>query len=377
MQCGRFGRLNSGVNNDGQFPFASTPQVDVGLTFHNDDGTSTPILLSPGLSPWYSASFTTLSTNDAIGLPNGQYSWGAGFTQVAPVMHEQWLEDSGELLVYQQVDDTGTPSAPPIDNRRAYIQVASAAYDPATSSPVWGPAINYDWQEISTDIPPGKDARPSLWTPGSGATVDPDHNELWTITGDTGGQIQRTLLTRHDARMNYLANVWVTGMTAYDPDWPIIGMANHGLDADPASVAAACAIEDVTNYDNSRILQLSFLSLPEGATVDWTKATLTLTYAMYSIYDPCYQPDSYDPIYRFGANGDFTCDTSTGSFTFTGFAGSATDNRLCHFDLAALQRSNTVDLRHVRSLLLNIPVAGDYQFADLRLIKTPDATESA
>jgi hypothetical protein len=177
--------------------------------------------------------------------------------------------------------------------------------------------------------------------------------------------------------MNYLANVWVTGMTAYDPDWPIIGMANHGLDADPASVAAACAIEDVTNYDNSRILQLSFLSLPEGATVDWTKATLTLTYAMYSIYDPCYQPDSYDPIYRFGANGDFTCDTSTGSFTFTGFAGSATDNRLCHFDLAALQRSNTVNLRHVQSLLLNLPVAGDYHFADLRLIKTPDAMESA
>ena len=369
VMAGRFGRSTP------NFPIS--PQFDVGLQYCVSDGppiVMQNIYLSPGLSPWYTSSTTHLATDGRVGLGAGQYSWGGGSWVVAPVVTDDWLNANGELLVYQAMeeDDDGhmIPSAPPLDNRAAYIQLASVAYDPATAGPWWGPAVNYTRTDISVDIPPGQTTRPTNWAAGANATIDPAHNERWTVTGENG-QVTRTLASRFDARMDYLANVWGPGMPAYDVDWPIIAKANHGLDADPPTVAAACAVEDVTNYDNSRILAFSFNfaegERPDG--LDWSKATLDLTYANWSFEDYCWNQD-YGGVNRFGSDGWFTADSSDANYLFNGYGDN--DGDTLYFDLAQLQRSNTVSLRHVRSVLLTLPGGGTYRLADAQLIADPD-----
>jgi hypothetical protein len=300
-------------------------------------------------------------------------------------MHEQWLEDSGELLVYQQTDDEG-PSAPPIDNRRAYIQVASAAYDPATPSPQWGPAINYVWNDISADIPPGQADRPSKWQVAGVETTYLDTNyplnPTWTLTA--GQTLTRALLSRKPLRFGYLCS-WTQQtppLPVYNQDWPLINCANFAGAGDTPDMIAQIPVEDVVNYDNSRLVQLTFARCPAG--LDPATLTLRLTHSHFDFMDENYTPESYGSTFRFGSDSDFP-DSYQRTQRTDDFkvSGQPSDEQApdrgwtLTFDLAQLQRTNTVHLQHVDQLeIIGLP-AGDYELADWRLIKTPDAMESA
>lgn len=353
------------INNEEYFPLPEGFLVDAGLRYWTSEAESEPVWLPPGTSRYYTSCIVG-DMNNILGtaLKTGSYTW----TNIKPRIKLSWLEDNDDLLEYQHIVDD-KPYGPPVDNSYCYIATPSLIDDPDTTSPYWEDALHYVWGEVSIDVPPDYEERPTLWVAGTDATIDETDNTKWTAEED-GATITRTLATRFDARMGYLETGWDVGKPAYDRDWPIIAKANHQLEADPPEVAAACEVEDVTNYDNSRILCFSFKEDGYPEEVDWSKATLKLTYALYDFRDEWYTPPNHNGCNRFGANGAFEVDTTIQSFTFSGF-GTDPPTGALYFDLGELQRSNTVNLRHVRSIELTLPTAGDYELADARLIKDP------
>lgn len=364
-------RAGRGGHQDSEaFPLPAGFLVDVGLRHYIDETETEIIWLGPGTSRYYTFCLVGIWYNvPGTSLKTGRY----GFGNVTPTIKEEWLRDNRELLTYQHTVD-GDPYGGQIDNRRCYLALPSLEANPDTTEPYWGDALHYVWSDVSIDVPPGYEERPTAWTAGAGATVDPEDSGKWTASA-AGAVITRALASRYDARMNYLAFVWDVGMPAYDRDWPIIAKANHQLAADPPQVAAVCQVEDVTNYDNSRIMLFSFKDGRFPEDVDWSQATLKLTYALYDIRDEWYLQPAYNGWNRFGANGVFEYDRYDGTYTFKGFGEKLPEGhpptRHLFFDLGELQRSNTVNLRHVCSIELALPTAGSYELDDARLIKDP------
>ena len=366
VQAGRGGYADSEA-----FSLPGGFLVDVGLRHYISETETETVWLGPGTSRYYTFCLVGIWYNvPGTAIKTGSYTFG----NVTPRIKEEWLEDSKELLTYQHTVE-GQPYGSEVSNRYCWLAVPSLAVDPDTTDPYWGDALHYIWSEVSIDRPPGYEERPTVWIAGTGAAVDPEDNGKWTASA-RGAVISRALASRFDARMNYLAVVWDVGMPAYDRDWPIIAKANHQLAADPPQVASACEVEDVTNYDNSRILRFSFKEGLYPENVDWSQARLKLTYASYDFRDEWYTPPNHNGWNRFGANGVFEYDTWDSEFTFKGFgeklpAGQPPSRHL-FFDLGELQRSNTVNLRHVRSVELILPTAGTYELDDARLIEDSD-----
>lgn len=367
IQAGRGGY----VDNEDAFPLPDGFLVDVGLRHWISETETEIVWLPPGTSRYYTFCLVGIWYNaPATSIKTGTYHFG----NVTPTIKEEWLRDNHDLMAYQGHDEDGNPYGGEISNRNCWIALPSLEADPSITQPYWGHALEYVWAEVSIDIPPGYDERPTAWAAGADAAVGPDDNGKWTVTGETG-KITRTLASRFDARMNYLAAVWDVGMPAYDRDWPILAKANHQLDADPPDVAAVCEVEDVTNYDNSRILRFSFKEDKYPEDIDWAKARLHLTFALYDFRDEWYLQPAYNGWNRFGANGWFECDTSDAEFTFNGFGDKLAENqkptRHLYFDLAELRRNDSVNLRHVRSVELILPTLGEYELEDARLIEDP------
>lgn len=365
VQAGR-----GGYGDSEESPLPGGFLVDVGLRHWISETETEIVWLGPGTSRYYSFCIVGIWYNSpGTAIKTGSYHFG----NVAPTIKEEWLEDNKDLLTYQHTVD-GDPFGGEISNRRCWLAVPSLEASPDNSAPYWGDALHYVWSEVSIDAPPGYEERPTLWAAGTGATVDPEDNGKWTASA-RGAVISRSLASRFDARMGYLAVGWDVGKPPYDRDWPIIAKANHQLAADPPEVAGACEVEDVTNYDNSRILRFSFKTDQYPENVDWKQARLKITYAMYDIRDEWYIQPAYNGWNRFGAEGVFEYDSWDADFTFKGYGEKLPPgqppSRHLFFDLAELPRSNTVNLRHVRAIELILPTAGAYELDDARLIEDP------
>jgi hypothetical protein len=348
-------------------------RADLGVVRYINEAKDTePVWFEEGLSEWIVAGYTT----KAVDMGSGIFTGGLMFWAVGGSVDEDWLTDNGELCEVEEIDEEAVPL---VDNRQ--VKLLLGALNDPLSGEYWGPAINVVWAEQSADIPPGESERPTLWAAGTGATVDGTDNHKWTITSAGGGTLTRTLASRYDARLGYLATGYEYGDTLYLDDWIIIARANFMLDDDPAEVAAACEVEDVTNYDNSRCLIYTFevahpapANLPDNWQAD---ATLKVYYSTYDLTDYCYTPAAYDGMdLRFGTDGFFEYDKTDSSFTFTGRKLTDDDETTALlFDLGQLPRPNGTDLRHVTGLELTLPQPGEgdkWYFADMRLAEDPD-----
>jgi hypothetical protein len=349
---------------------------DVGLRQYTSETETEVIWLGPGLSDWYTVSFTCRALNAGVALRTGTYQIALD-PSVYLTAKESWLTSSGELLE-AAVDAEGTSQPFACDNRSGIIGIPSVESILDTSSPYWGPAITYVHTDISADIPPGFETRPTLWTAGANVTVDGGNNAHWTVAGGAG-TVTRTLVSRKPLRFAYMASYDYTGEPV-NPDWPMINLANFWGSGDTAAMIAAVPVEDVTNYDNSRIAELSFLTTgvatppPE---IDWTQVTLRLTYSHWDFMDNRYFPANYGSTHRFGTDSDFTegINQTIATFDFTGQnvydESGAQIAGVGQFDLAQLRRTNTVHLQNVESVqIIGLPV-GEYTLADWRLIKDP------
>lgn len=323
------------------------------------------VWFEPGLSDWYVYSWTCDGASNYLKTGQTVFSViGEG-----GCVNSDWLTDNGELCELTEIDGEAVPT---IDNRG--IKLTLPPLDSPLSGEYWGPVLTIPWAEQSADIPPGYASRPSSWTAGSGVTVDPAHNERWTVTGATG-TLTRSLLSRYNARLGYLATGYEVGDTIYVDDWIIVALANWNLAADPAEVAAVCAVEDVTNYDNSRCLIFTFEEgYPTGLPDNWqAEATLKLTYSIYWFSDSCYYPAQYGGIdLRFGTDGFFEFEETSHTHTFAGRK-LTDDNETAGllFDLGQLPRPYGTDLRHVTGIELVLPT-GEFRLLDMRLAQDPD-----
>ena len=355
------------------FPVASGWRADFGITRYITETETEIVWVYEGESPWYVTGYTSKATDQGQRLSAGSILFGT----IIGTVDEAWLTANGELLTLSEID--GEP-VPEIDNRRVKMLLASLV-DPLSGN-YWGPVINLVHTEISADIPPGYAERPSSWVAGAGATIDPEHNERWTITGATGA-VSRALLSRYDARLGYLATGYQVGGVPYIDDWIMIARANIFLPQDPPEVAAVCEVEDVTNYDNSRCLVLTFADyyprvtdLPEGWQED---VTLKLNYATYTLEDWCWTPAEYAGIdLRFGEDGFFTFERTDHEAIIPGeqlVAG--VHNTGLKFDLGRIRRYLGHDLRHVTAIQISgLPQTvenHEFRLADMRLQKDPDS----
>lgn len=194
----------------------------------------------------------------------------------------------------------------------------------------------------------------------------------YTLTEDpedtnTGG-VTRTLASRKPLR---LAHMGEGDGTDVNEDWPLINRANFPTPADTAAIISAVPVEDVRDYDNSRMLELTFTTYP--ATVDWTKVRLTLGYSIFAYTDPCYTPASYGDTYRFGANSDWADNYSRTQYTQVFYATANTVGDGCLFDLWQLSRAGNVNLQHVDTVQISGLSEGEYVLSDLRLVQDPDS----
>lgn len=352
-------------------------RVDVGLRYAQDEDPAhdQTIWLGQGLSDYYTWSRTTLP--DGSYLRTGTYSFPND--GMACIVDPKWLEYSGELCEFQAVDDEGKPISAVIDNSRAKIAMQSLAGSLDSEEPYWGPAIKYLHRDVSADIPPGYETRPSKWfLNGVELTeLDPDNGELLITINDSTDRLTRTLLSRKSMRFDYLCQ-WEQGKTGYEypcnADWPLINKANYAGAGDTPAMIRAIPVEDVVNYDNSRLLVWTFGKRP--TVTDWTEARLTLDFSHYDFIDDSYTPANYRPIFRFGADSFFpdNYSVSESSFTFDGKVHPINPqaplgpNTLA-FDLAQLLRSNDVHLQHVDGVRLTGLQPGVYTLTDVRLAK--------
>lgn len=356
-------------------------RVNVGLT-HCVSRTETRIVwLGEGLSDWYTAASISIAWNGSITDPTGSY----GFSDCRPQVDPKWLKGSGEYLNYQPMgeSDSGAmmPSASPIDNTRCHIALATLQSSLDTTSPDW-PGFVYHHDDVSADIPPGQDDRPSKWFFAGVETAygnaEKPLNPTFSVIDPTRS-LSRALLSRKPMRFDYLCTWNDDGSgPIYNPDWPMINAANYPGNGDTPAMIEAIPVEDVVNYDNSRILQLIFAKCPEG--LDPKKLVLRLTHSHFDFMDVKLVPmDSYEGWDRFGSNSDFPEGYSRSQRTddFKG-SGKISDEHAPEtgwtitFDLAQLQRNNTTHLQHVdRVEIFNLPV-GDYELQDWRLIEDPE-----
>lgn len=356
---------------------------DVGLRQYTSETETEVIWLGPGLSDWYTVSFTCRALNAGVALRTGTYQIALD-PSVYLTAKESWLTSSGELLEAAR-DEEGLTQSFACDNRSGIIGIPSVESTLDSGSPYWGPAIDYVHADISADIPPGEATRPTLWTAGTNVTIDGSDNTKWTVSGGTG-TVTRSLVSRKPLRFAYMAQYDYTG-DAPNPDWPLINKANFVGNGDTAAMIAEVPVEDVTNYDNSRMAQLSFETAPlvggvptPPPQVDWTQVTLRITHSHWDFIDNRYSPANYGSTHRFGTDSDFPegLNQITTVSDFTGENVFDTDGvtqlyHLGRFDLAQLRRTNEVHLQNVESVqIIGLP-AGYYVLDDWRLIEDPDA----
>lgn len=341
VMAGRFA-VNSGfdVPNEGDF------RITTGLTYWETEEDTVNVEFPVGLSAYYCDSLTWLTGNVNNRLSAGCYQ----FDQPCYALVKQaWLDDNGEDL------ESGA-----CNNHYASILVHSIRGDHSSAEPWWGPLLTLTHTDISADIPPGQIARPSSWVAGTGATIDPGDNTSW-VASVAGATVTRTLVSRYPLRMDYIdAGIEEDGN--YDPDWPIQNTANENQTNDIAAWATAVPVEDVTCYDNSRLLQVTFDSVP--AEIDWSTARLTLAYSHYNISDPCYTCFEH----RVGAEHEWTYTREDHSTTFLPDMDISSGTDL-YFDLGQLVRTNEVHLQHVRTVTLTLPEAGSYELSDVKLVQ--------
>jgi hypothetical protein len=347
------------------FPVAAGWRCDMGLVRYINETETETVWVYEGLSDWYVWGFTSKAVDGAARLKTGTIE----FDEIGGDVDNAWLVANGELL---ELSAVGGEVVPTIGNRRVKL-VLPSLLDPLTGG-YWGPVISLVWAEISANIPPGETVPPSLWTAGTGATVAGTYGERWTITGATA-KITRALLSRYDARLDYLATGYNVGDMIYQAAWIYIARANFWFDADPPVVAAACAVEDVTDYDNSRCLILTFENnYPTGLPNDWqASAVLTLSYSTYTLSRACYTPAQYGGInIDFGVDGFFDYEKTDRTVAITGRKLTSADTTSALvFDLGQLRRGMGIDLRHVTQVELTLPT-GEFRLADMRLGEDPD-----
>lgn len=303
------------------------------------------VWLTAGLSQWYTATWWYWPTDISNRIKVGELYFR--FLDLGCEVDGAWLSTNHE-----------DPQAGECNQRRGMVVLPSIQAALSTTTPYWAGALTVDWAEASVDIPPGEAGRPSLWTAGTGGTVNGGDNSLWTI-GASGGAITRTLKRRWPYRFDWVASHaggW------FNTDLAIWNKANRILDVDDEPTAvAAVPVEDVFNYDNSSWLRATFSAWPAAA--ELAEVTLTLGYSLVSISDPWYTGAGVR-----AQNWSYTRTQHTVTIT-----GTLTAAGIVDFDLAQLPRSNTVNLQRVDTLAWAFPAfAGDYNLADLRLRVDPE-----
>lgn len=348
-------------------------RVDVGLRrmVDEDPTHAETIWLYEGLSDPYTWSLTYPIFNAEAALRQGQTFWGSGPYVVDP----EWLEANGELL------ESGG-EAPVCTNRYLKIAIPSLQGDIGSTNPYYQTVI-YGHEDISADIPPGQSDRPSKWFIGGveSGYADPQHplNPTWTITAALEN-VTRSLLSRKPLRLDYLCT-WTQQtppIAPYNPDWPMINRANFSGAGDTPAMVEAIPIEDVVNYDNSRLLEVSLAKCPAG--IDPATLVLRLVHSHFGFTDTNYVPPNYGSTFRFGAGSDFASSYQrtqrTDDFYGSGVTSPADapdEGWTFLFDLAQLRRDNTTHLQHVDSIaIIGLP-EGDYELSDWRLIEDPSS----
>lgn len=157
-----------------------------------------------------------------------------------------------------------------------------------TGDPIWGPFISISSPTmLNVDLPSGLSTRPSLWTGGTGVTVDPANNTVWTVAaGASSPAVLRTYRNRYELRMARLASGWTPGLS-YNTDWPFVmkalnSAAQYAALGDDAAWDNTCPTEDIWNWANYSYLGFQCIA-PVAGTV-----TVTVTYKVPTLSDPCY-----------------------------------------------------------------------------------------
>lgn len=325
-----------------------------GLYVYEDEETMVPVYLGQGLSDYYMQLWWYVSGDVNNRIKTGEYYFDFDFQGCR-------VKDSYLNAHYEYFDNDDNQ-----DNHHGMVVLPSIESSVSTDDPYWAGAIEITHSNISVDIPPGETERPSEWV-GDGVTVDNETNQ-WVV-GASGGTVTRELKSRYFVRMDYIAAKVPEGGW-WNADAPIWQKANAIEDADdlPAAVTA-CPVEDVTNYDNSSWLELSFSTWPTGA-VGQT-VTLTLDYRLVWVYDPCYTCAEHRYM---SPDGEWEYGYSEAS---TSFSGDLQSDGTVRFDLGELERSNTVNLQHVTNVTFTFPAgaAGTYVLDDVRLVDDDDVTD--
>jgi len=211
-------------------------------------------------------------------------------------------------------------------------------------NPIWGPFMEFSSPTLlSVDIPSGLSERPSLWTGGTGVTVDPANNAVWTVAaGASSPAVSRSYKNRYELRMARLASGWTPGLS-YNTDWPFMMKANlaDAVTMDDPQWIAAVPYEDIWNWANYSYLGLQLVS-PVAGTV-----TIKVTYKVPTLSDPCYTCAEH----RWA---EFTCTytTRTATYTATVIAGSNAN----YIDLCKPQEGTVPQGEHRLHVITNVEI---------------------
>jgi hypothetical protein len=185
-------------------------------------------------------------------------------------------------------EDVGDSTETQNDARAVLCACGLTASD-CTSEPYWSSGFGFSLaSSIDINDTQGLPARASPWVAGSGVTVDPVDNDLWTVAaGASSPAVTRSMATRYWLRMNRLSSGYTPGLE-YHPDWPIMLKANLPIlttedDTDWwDSGLGGVDSEDITNWANRRYLLLGITAARAGT------VRLTVTYKVPHPSDPCY-----------------------------------------------------------------------------------------
>lgn len=336
------------------FDYDSEIEFDVGLRKHIAGAITQVQYIKPNeTTDW----FTKVDIVSSAGVveQTGMYHFDDWSAYVK--VRDQWYDDEEN---HEGVEAEGVVGGREItvDDRRGYIvcPTVQKTFDEDVEE-YFFPAFTLQLSSIDIDIPEGCPYRPSKWQGVTGVNISGDDTEVWTATIPES-TVSRTLVHRKNLRLQRMASK-PDPEENLDRDWPIQSKANEYTDNDDAEWAIAVPYEDVTDFDSIRTLALSFESYPAGAVGKEVK--IKLDYSLIVIHDPNYTCHKHS----FGEEGEFEYTLSNHSHEFSGelvLPGTV------YFDLAELKRSNTVNLQRVNKITITLPVAGEYEISDLKLV---------
>lgn len=323
----------------------SGPSFDVGLRDVQADTSLLPHYISGNtLTDWY-YKVVTVSSAGAVPQTSG-YSFDSDSSYCKAV--DSWYENAA---LHENVGTT---------TDEVFVMELNDQYGPVLVYPLtssldgggsysWFDGLSIERIDVTLDFPPGQAVRPSAWTPTS-ESIAVTNGNTFTVSSTTPA-LTRTLKTRYWLRLERMASL-PEPEENLDADWPIQLKANENLTNDDEAWATSIPVEDVTNWDNGRIVQLKFSTWPAGA--EEQNFTLTVNYSLVTIEDPCYTCHEH----RFGSSGIWSYEKTSGTTTFTSVL--ASDGTV-QWDLGLFKRDKSLCLQHVDSISIAFPdVNGEY-----------------